>query len=295
MYQDLLNAVALGSVYLLFAIGMSVTWGTIGILNMAHGAIFMASAFTVHVIASAVALSPVLYVLMAVLVGAAISTATQVLVFRPILKRAATHHAAEVQILIGGIGVSAIPVGVAEIVTKGQPFGFNVSAQIHNFDLGFVRITETSAIVIVLALVIAVSLAVWIRRSKQGLALRAIGVDAEVAALMGVDKVRLSVATMAVAGGLAGLAGALLTIQLTAITPSTGDSFLIKAFAAIVLGGVGSIAGVVLGSYLLALSEIGMTLAGAGSWANATSFAAIFLVLLFRPRGIFGRREVRRT
>ncbi|GAB92085.1 ABC transporter permease subunit, partial [Gordonia rhizosphera] len=134
-----------------------------------------------------------------------------------------------------------------------------------------------------------------LKKSRQGLALRAIGVDAEVSEGMGVNRNGLALGTMAMAGALAGLAGVLLTLQLGAIAPESGDPLLIKAFAIIVLGGLGSMGGAVLGAYILAAAETLLIHLHFGTWVDAVSFGLIFLVLLLRPQGLFGRKEVRRT
>ena len=135
----------------------------------------------------------------------------------------------------------------------------------------------------------------WFRRSKQGLALRSIGVDAETASLMGINRRQLALVTMAVSGGMAGLAGVLFTYSLGALTPQSGDTLLIKAFAIIILGGVGSMVGVVFGAFALAAVETWVLANTAGSWTDAVAFGLIFLVLLVRPSGVFGRKEVRRA
>ena len=100
---------------------------------------------------------------------------------------------------------------------------------------------------------------------------------------------------MAISGGLAGLAGVLFTFSLGAITPESGDTLLVKAFACIILGGVGSMVGVAFGSSFLAAAEAVVLTQTSGSWVEAVSFGLIFLVLLVRPAGVFGRKEVRRT
>jgi branched-chain amino acid transport system permease protein len=137
--------------------------------------------------------------------------------------------------------------------------------------------------------------AIWLRRSKHGLALRSIGVDAETASLMGVNRRRLALGTMAVSGATAGLAGILFTYAQSAITPESGDILLIKAFAVIILGGVGSMAGVIFGAFALAAAETYVLGHTSGSWTDAIAFGLIFLVLLARPAGAFGRKEVRRA
>ena len=293
--QELLNAATLGSIYLLFALGMALAWGTIGILNFAHGATFMFSVFTVHVITRLVELPMVVALLLTALAGAIISVLTQVLVFQPIARRSKSHASAELRILIGGIGISAIPLAIAQRATGNAPFGIRSSYEATIIQVAGLRISSTALIVTVLGLAIGVGLTVWLRRSKQGLALRAIGTDSETAPGRGINRRGLARGTMGVAGAVAGLAGGLLTFQLSAIAAESGDTLLIKAFAIIVLGGLGSMGGAVLGSYVLAGAETLMTVLGHGLWVDAVSFGLIFLILLLRPQGLLGRKEVRRT
>lgn len=294
--QDLLSVVTLGSIYLLFALGMSLTWGTIDILNFSHGSIFMFSVFTGYLILGHTALPFIAVVLIGIAAGALMSLLVQVLAFEQILKRARNKKTAEMQILIGGIGVAIIPLAIAQHHTKSTPFGLRQSTfEIDTWMIGDLRITNIAAVTIVLAGVLWAGMAIWLRRSRHGLALRAIGVDTEVSALMGVHRRRLALATMAVSGALAGLAGVLFTYSLGAITAESGDTLLVKAFACIILGGVGSMLGVAFGAYFLAACEVWVLTQTSGSWVEAVSFGLIFLVLLVRPTGVFGRKEVRRT
>lgn len=294
--QELLTAVSLGSVYLLFALGMSLTWGTIDILNFSHGSIFMFSTFMAYIVLGWVQLPFLVVVLLGVVVGALMSVVIQVLAFEQILKRARDKRSAEMQILIGGIGVATIPVAIAQHHTKSNPFGLQEST----FDVtvwrhGDLFITNVAVYTIILAVILWAATALWLRLTRQGLATRAIGVDAETASLMGIDRRRLALLTMAVSGGCAGLAGVMFTYYLGAITPESGDTLLVKAFAIIILGGVGSMWGVAFGAYALALAEVYVQGHTSGSWTDAVSFGLIFLVLLVRPAGVFGRKEVRRT
>lgn len=296
MAQDVLNALTLGSLYLLFALGMSLAWGTIGILNFAHGSIFMFAAFAAHLLVEEVALPLPVMVLVGVGVGAVLSLLVQVLAFEPIQRRATDPHKAELQILVGGIGIAIVPLAIAQYLTKSVPFGYSASSfRVTVYDLGFLRVSNVQLITLVAAFGLAAVIAWWLRSARSGLALRGIGVDPEVASMMGVDRRRLALVTMAVSGGLAGLAGVLLTYYLGSVAPETGDAFLLKAFAAIILGGVGSIAGVVLGALVLAGIETLVLVTTSGAWAPAIAFGVIFLMLLVRPRGLLGRQEVRRT
>ena len=294
--QELVSVISLGSIYLLFALGLSLTWGTIDILNFAHGAIFMFAAFTAYLVLGYVQLPLIAVVLIGVAVGALMSLLIQVLAFEQILKRARTKRSAEMQILIGGIGIATIPLAIAQHETKSNPFGFSLSTfDVNVWQIGDVRITNIAVITIVVGIALWAATALWFRRSKHGLALRSIGVDSEVASLMGINRRQLALVTMAVSGGMAGLAGVLFTYTLGAITPESGDILLIKAFAIVILGGVGSRVGVAFGAFALAAVETWVLENTSGSWTDAVAFGLIFLVLLARPSGVFGRKEVRRA
>ena len=294
--QDLVNVVTLGSIYLLFALGMSITWGTIDILNFGHGSIFMFSTFCAYLVLGRTNLPLLPVVLIGIVAGAVMSLLIQVVAFEQILKRAKDKRTAEMQILIGGIGVAIIPLAIAQHHTKSNPFGLSESSyQVDTWVIGGIRITSIAALTVVVALVLWGGTALWLRRSRHGLALRAIGVDAEIASLMGIDRRRLALVTMAASGAMAGLSGVLFTYSLGAITPESGDTLLVKAFACIILGGVGSMLGVAFGAYFLAAAETVVLTQTSGSWVDAVSFGLIFLVLLLRPAGVFGRKEVRRT
>jgi branched-chain amino acid transport system permease protein len=294
--QEVLSAISLGSIYLLFSLGMSLTWGTIDVLNFAHGSIFMFATFCAYLTLQTTPLPLIAVVLIGVAVGAAMSLAIQIGAFEPILKRARNKRSAEMQILIGAIGIATIPLAIAQENTKSNPFGLNKSTfDVTVWRAGSVHITNVAVYTIILGLVLWGAITLWLRRSKQGLALRSIGVDAETASLMGINRRRLALATMAVSGGLAGLAGVMFTYAQSAITPESGDTLLIKAFAIIILGGVGSMAGVIFGSFALAAVETWVLANTAGSWVDAVAFGLIFLVLLARPSGVFGRKEVRRA
>ncbi|UPT23309.1 branched-chain amino acid ABC transporter permease [Thermobifida alba] len=294
--ETLINAVTLGSIYLLFALGMSVAWGTIGILNFAHGSTFMISAMVAYYLVQQVSLPMPVMILIGGAVGMLVSVLTQALVFNPIQRRNPDLLKAEMQIVVGGIGVASVLLAIAQNLTKSVPFGFSASTfTIRAYWVGPVQISNVQLVILVAAAVLAGLTAWWLRSARAGLALRAIGVNPEVASLMGVDRGRMALGTMAAAGALAGIAGILLTYYLGSIAAETGDSLLISAFAAIILGGVGSVAGVVTGTMILAFAETLVVTHLSGTWANAVAFGLIFLVLLFLPRGIFGRKEVRRT
>jgi branched-chain amino acid transport system permease protein len=294
--QEVLTAISLASIYLLFSLGMSLTWGTIDILNFAHGSIFMFSTFCVYLLLESVRLPLLLVVLLGAAIGAAMSLLVQILAFEQIIRRAWDRRGAEMQILIGGIGVATIPLAIAEEQTKSNPFGLtNSSFHVVTYQGAGLHTTNVALVTILLAAVLWAGITLWLRRSKHGLALRAIGVDAETASLMGIDRRRLALVSMATAGALAGLAGVMFTYSLSSIQPDSGDTLLVKAFAIVILGGVGSMLGVAVGALVLAGAEVVVLNQTSGAWVDAISFGLIFVVLLLRPSGLFGRKEVVRA
>jgi branched-chain amino acid transport system permease protein len=276
---------------------MSLTWGTIDVLNFAHGSIFMFSAFTSFLILNAVKLPFIPVLIICVVAGAIMSVIVEFLVFQPILRRARDRSKMELQILAAGIGVAGIPVAIAQRLSGNEgEFGFSGSTTTFpGFTVLGIRISAITIIMIVAAVVIGIALSLWLGRSMSGLAVRSVGVSPETASLMGVNRGGIGLIVFIVAGALAGLAGCLLTYYLGAIQPDSGNTLIVKAFAIAVLGGVGSMGGAVIGSLILAAAETVVLVLGANQWVDAVSFLLIFVILLVRPRGLFGKKEVRRT
>lgn len=297
MTQQIINALALGSIYFLFAVGLTMVWGSIGVLNFAHGSIFMFSAFTSFLILNAVQLPFIPVLIICIVAGAVMSVVVEFLVFQPILRRARDRSKMELQILAAGIGVAGIPVAIAQRLSGNEgEFGFSRSlTTFPGFTVLGIRMSAITIIMIVAAVVIGIVLSLWLGRSMGGLAVRSVGVSPETAALMGVNRTGIGLVVFTVAGALAGLAGCLLTYYLGAIQPDSGNTLIVKAFAIAVLGGVGSMGGAVIGSLVLAAAETLVLVLGANQWVDAVSFLLIFVILLVRPRGLFGKKEVRRT
>jgi len=294
--QDVVNALSLGCIYLLFTLGMSLLWGTVGILNFAHGSIFMFSAFTNYLVLEHVKLALPALLLIGAVSGMCLALAAYLLAFQPIIKFAKDKETMERQMLICGIGLASVPVAIAEIKTLGLPFSLVKSSfRVHSFTVGGVRISNLQLIIIGLTVLVTVGIALFIRYSRNGLALRAIGVDAEVARLMGVNERSLALLTMGVGGVLAGLGGTLLPFSFGALDAQSGGTLLLKAFAIIIVGGVGSVAGTAIAAFLLAAAETWVVTTTSGAWVDAVSFGLLFVFLVARPHGIFGRQEVRRT
>jgi branched-chain amino acid transport system permease protein len=287
--NEAVYALTLASTYVLFALGLSITWGTIDVLNFAHGSIFMFSAFGVYKLVQHVDLSVPAMVVAGTLVGALLSLLVHFLAFEPLRRRSHLRDRG-MQMLVVGVGLAAVPVALANRSTGGNPFGFDT--HVSSVTFGSVRATNIDIFIVVAAILITAALGWWLRSSRHGLALRAIGVSDDNASMLGVNRGRLAALLMAFAGALAGLSGVLLTLKFGALSPATGDSLILKAFAVTIVGGVGSVAGVVLGAALLAVSETLILTYTSGTWVDAISFVIILVLLLVRPQGVFGKRAI---
>jgi len=296
MLQQIVNALVLGSIYVLFALGLSLTWGTLNVLNLAHGSTFMFSGFVAYYISSHSHLPLILLILIAVAVGGVLAVLLDVLIFAQIKKRVLDEGRAELAMMIASIGVATIPVAIAQKQTSDSPFyvrGAGWANHVHR--VGGVHFTNMSLVIVVVTIAGSVALGQWVARTRNGRALRALAADADTCGLMGINQRRLATLTLCVSGATAGLAGVLLTVYLGSLTPESGQSLLLKAFAAVILGGVGSIWGTMAGAYLLAFAEISIIATTSGAWTDAISFGVIVVVLLLRPQGIFSRVKVDRV
>src|ERR1700677_1363687 len=291
--EQLINAIVLGAIYCLFAMGLGLTWGTLNVLNLAHGAVFMFSAFTCYLITQRADVNlPIAVVLIvAVVAGALLELCLNLLVFRQIKRRSRTQGEAEMSMLIGSIGASAILVTVAEQLTADTPFTVTavpVKASVYHLGSG-VYVTNVEIVIAVVAPVLTAGFALWIQRSRIGRAMRALAYDAPTSGLMGISEGRMSALAMAISGATAGAAGVFLTVYLDSVTADSGSDLLLRAVAVVVLGGVGSMWGTLIGAFVLAGGETLVTATTSGIWTSAVSFGLIIAVLLVRPSGLFGK------
>ena len=145
------------------------------------------------------------------------------------------------------------------------------------------------------SIIFTVALALWLQRSNTGRGLRALSVDAETSGLMGISQGRMSALALVISGVTVGAAAAFLTVFLDSQTPESGQDLLLKAFAAVVVGGVGSVWGTLAGAFILASGETLISSTTSGTWTEAVSFGLIILVLMVRPGGLFSRVKVERS
>jgi branched-chain amino acid transport system permease protein len=295
--QQLLNAIFIGSIYALFAVGYTLVFGVLDILNLAHSAVFMLGAAITYSLVVNHGQSFWVACVVGIAASAVMGLVIEHVCLRPLRRRRAPPIAA----LISTIGLALIIVAAIEQGTPGSLFGWlwvdganSVSLPpgvVPNPTWHFAGLTlEASKLAIVpISIVLMLVLGYVIRFTQVGRGLRAVAENPRAARLMGMDVDRMISLTLVISSALGGLAGILFGVALGDISPYIGrDNVEVRGLAVIVLGGMGSVPGAVAGGYLLGLIEV-LALVVIGSNARAgVAFAALFLMLVLRPQGLFG-------
>ncbi len=297
MINQLLNAVSVAAIYSLFAIGLSLSWGVLKILNLAHGSIFMLGALAAYSVTQGFGGLPLpVALLIAFLASGLLAVVLEVVAYAPIRRRSKGVVEAELSTLLASVGASGAMVGFAEIVTHHVAVGLPKTVfPIEVITVGAFRFTNIQIVIVLVSFVLVVVLAWFIRATRNGRALRAIAEDPYMATLVGASPARLATLTMFVSGALAGVAGVLLAVQAGAFSAAFGEPFLLKAFAVIILGGIGSIYGALLGAFILAFTEVIVSVTLGGTFTDAVAFALILILLLLRPQGLLPKRRWQRV
>jgi branched-chain amino acid transport system permease protein len=297
MIQVIADSLSLGSVYVLFALGLSLSWSVLNLLNLAYGAQFMLGAYFAYLIGTHVEWSLWLVLPAVVLIVAATSVVADNLVFRRLRNMAGTPVESELSMLVASIGLAAVAVTLVQRETQGESkFVPTTVFQVSTLRIGdTVRMTNMQLIMLVVTAVLTLAIVAVVKWTRFGRAMRAVAVDPATCELLGVNSNRLFSTTMAISGAMAGLAGVLLAIHLNFVDSHMGDPLLTKAFAIIIIGGVGSILGAAVGGYLLAFAETAVVAYGPANYRDAIAFVVILAVLLIRPSGLFARKKWERA
>jgi len=282
--QQLVNGISLGSIYALIALGYTMVYGIIKLINFAHGDVFMIGAFVGFYAIKYGGMSFIPALILSMLTCAILGVVIERVAYKRL--RGATRIAA----LITAIGVSLL-IEYGTIYVRGaQPEAFPSSA-LPNVSFTFLgaTINSTSLFILAIAIVLMVLLQFVVHRTKIGKAMRAVSYDADTARLMGIHVDRTISATFAIGSALAGAAGVIFGVYYTKIEPLMGIIPGIKAFVAAVLGGIGIIPGAAVGGLVLGLVETFVSAVGYSPWRDAAAFIILILILVFKPSGILGK------
>jgi len=290
--QNIVDGVSRGALYAVYALGFTLIFGVLDIINLAHAATFMWCAFAGWIVMSQLGLPLPAGLAVSMLAGAGVAALLELLAFRPLRREGSDRLSS----MISSIGASLIMVSIAEAV-----FGVNTRRfpdsvlDPRPFFLGGsagVRVSRAQILTIAAAFLLTLALGLFIRRTRMGKAIRAIAADQSASRLLGIDVDAVVIVTFLVAGALAGAAGILVGLLTNNIVPGMGAQIELRGLAVVILGGMGSIEGAALGGLILGLVETFAIayLPGGSDIKDAIAFLILLLILLVRPYGILGHR-----
>lgn len=281
--QQLINGLFLGSIYALMALGYTMVYGIIKLINFAHGEIYMIGAFMGYFLLNQFQMGFFPALLLAMAGSALLGVLIEFLAYRPLRK--STRIAA----LITAIGVSYFLQNIMIYFFSSDTRPFPQVIELQNYQIGFLRISNIQLLILAVSLVLMIVLQLIVQKTKMGKAMRAVSVDADAAQLMGINVNRTISFTFALGSALAAAGGMLIGLYYNSIDPMMGVVPGLKSFVAAVLGGIGIIPGAALGGFVIGLLETLTTALGFSDYKDAVVYGVLILILLIRPAGILGK------
>ena len=282
--QQLINGVSLGSIYALIALGYTMVYGIIKLINFAHGDIYMVGAYIGFFAVAQAGLGIFPALVISMVATGLIGCLVERIAYKPL------RHAPRISLLITAIGVSFFLEYTSMLFVSPTPRTFpEVFDSSVAFHIGDFIVNGQQVLIFAITFVLTVLLTYIVQKTKIGKAMRAVSFDTETAQLMGIDADRVIGATFGIGSALAAAGGVLVGVYYNSIDPLMGIMPGLKAFVAAVLGGIGSLPGAVVGGLILGVIEAFVSGFLSSTFRDAAAFAILMLVLLFRPSGIFGR------
>ena len=280
---QVLNGLQLGSIYALVALGYTMVYGIILLLNFAHGDIIMFGSYVAWIALVQLGLNPAIAVLLAVFGCVVLGVLIDKVAYAPL------REAPRLSILITAIGVSYLLENGVQLL-----LGADAKVVPSIIDLGTVQVfgsmlSGTALLTVAVTIVATVVLTLLVQKTRLGKAMRAVSEDMGAARLMGVNVNSTISFTFAVGSALAGIAAILYSMAYQQVSPTMGVMLGTKAFVAAVLGGIGSIPGAVIGGLIVGFSEVFVAAFGLSVWQDAVVFLLLILVLVVKPTGLLGR------
>ncbi|MDE2580458.1 MAG: branched-chain amino acid ABC transporter permease [Rhodospirillales bacterium] len=295
--HQLLNGLVLGSFYALVALGYTMIFGVIKLLNFAHGDLYMVGGFIGFIVLSAISsvvgggwFGIFIAMLLSMLAVGFLGVVIERIAYHPMLS------APRLSILITALAVSLVLQNTALALTNGQYTAFRSDLGFGGITLGGLFITYNQMVLVAAAAVLMIALEFFVTHTQYGRAMRAVAVDADMCELLGINVAAVIGVTFFIGSALAAAAGTMAGAYYGSLWYFMGFLIGLKAFTAAVIGGIGSIPGAMLGGLVLGLLEaLGTQIPGIGSeWKDVFSFAVLILVLVFKPTGLLGRSEQER-
>lgn len=282
-FQQLLNGLSLGGAYALIAIGYTMVYGILRMINFAHGDVFMMSGyFAIY----AIAVMPWYIALPVAIIGT--------IVLGVVIEKAAykpLRTAPRMSIMISAIGVAYLLENLANYLFTAMPQSYpQVDALKYVYNFGSISVSRVTLIAPILTILLTFALIELVNHTKLGMAMRACSKDQDTARIMGIKVDTIITVTFIIGCGLAAIGSILYFTDRNTVQPYSGSLPGLKCFVAAVLGGIGSIPGAVLGGFIVGVCQIAITAAGYSVFSDAFTFVLLVFILLVRPTGIFGEK-----
>jgi len=283
--QQCINGFQLGAVYALIALGYTMVYGVLRLINFAHGDIFMIGAFIGHYLFSHFGLPIYAVFIMTMLSTAFVGYGIEKIAYKPL------RGAQKISLLITAVGVSLFLEYFLSLNALFTPnyIAFKRPFEVIAYDVSLFTITNIQLIIFIVTLCSLFLLYILIYKTKQGKAMRAVSFDQELSSLMGINIDAIISFTFIIGGAFAGLGGVLYGIAYPQINVFMGIMPGIKSFIAAVLGGIGIIHGAVIGGLIIGISEVFVSAFLSSTFRDGVIFIILFIVLLLKPSGIFGK------
>lgn len=280
---QVLNGLQLGSIYALVALGYTMVYGIILLLNFAHGDIIMVGAYISWLVMSKLGLNPAIAVVLSIVGCMVLGVLIDKVAYAPL------RDAPRLSILITAIGVSYFLENGSQLLFGADAKVVPAYTSVSNIQVGDLTLSFSAIVTVVVTAVATVVLTFLVQKTKLGKAMRAVSEDMGAARLMGINVNTTISFTFAVGSALAGIGAVLYCMAYTQASPTMGIMLGTKAFVAAVLGGIGSIPGAVIGGLLVGFAEVFVSAIGLSVWQDAVVFLLLIVVLIVKPTGLLGR------
>jgi len=293
--QQLINGLSLGSIYALIALGYTMVYGILKFINFAHGEIFMLGAYSGFYLANSLGVtSPsipmaLLIMLLAMIITACIGVIIEKLAYKPL------RNSSKLTVLITAIGVSLFLQYTGQLLFGADPKSFPTIIENVSFNVYGATIGSNQIVVLVSSTLLMIALRVIVMKTKMGIAIRAVSNNLTAASLMGININNVISFTFIIGSALAGAAGILYSINYPSIDPLMGMLPGLKAFIAAVLGGIGNFPGASVGGLIIGLVETFTVGYLSPTYRDAIAFAILIIILLVKPTGLFGKKEIEKV
>jgi branched-chain amino acid transport system permease protein len=281
--QQMVNGISLGSIYALIALGYTMVYGIIKLINFAHGDIYMIGAYVGFAITTYSTLGFFPALIIAMIACALLGMIVERVAYKPL------RNSSRIAVLITAIGVSLLLEYVMMFFVGAEVRSYPKLLTIKTFSVGNVVINTQQIYIVVTAIILMIILQFIVHKTKTGKAMRAVSIDKDAAQLMGIKVDRTISATFAIGSAFAGAAGILVGIYYNSITPLMGMMPGLKAFIAAVFGGIGSIPGAMIGGLAIGILETLVSGYGSSMYRDAAVFGILIIILIFKPTGLLGK------